>query len=159
MNEVFRFCNTWKLPHSVLAYFEHANIAALRINGVLHWLFPKEILMDSQQVLHLIHPVLRRRIHILWGTFKNKFPICERLKDFPNFEISKTVCKIMALISTLKAFSHLKLVNNCRASDKITTFLIDIASKQNLQTCQFVLMNQKWNHWTRFVAGGGFSHA
>lgn len=77
--------------------------------------------MDPQQVLHLIHPVLRRRNHTLWGSFKNKLPICWSLSAFPNFEISKTVCNIMALISTLKAFSHLKLINNCRASDKITT--------------------------------------
>lgn len=94
--------------------------------------------MDPQQVLHLIHPVLRRRNHILWGTFKNKLPICWSLSAFPNFKISKTPCKIMAVISTLKAFSHLKLVNNCRASDKITTYSYCHSSKtkpSNLPIC------------------------
>lgn len=78
-------------------------------------------MMDPQQLFHLIHPVLRRRNDILWDTFKNKLPICWSLSAFPNFEISKAVCNIVALISTLKAFSHLKLVNNCKVSDKITT--------------------------------------
>lgn len=79
-------------------------------------------MMDPQQFFHLIHLVLRRRRnHICWDTFKNKLPTCWSLSAFPNFEMNKAVCNIVALISILKAFSHLKLVNNYEVSAKITT--------------------------------------
>lgn len=77
--------------------------------------------MDPQQILHLINfnssCSEEEESHTLKALLKINFQYAKAT----NFEISRTMCKIMVLISALKAFSHLELLNNCRASDKITT--------------------------------------